>query len=74
MDLTVKVVPRSSRNQIVGPMPDGALKVRIAAPPEKSKANAELCRFLAETYAVPLKNVAILSGHASPLKRVRILR
>ncbi|MGH9665914.1 MAG: DUF167 domain-containing protein [Bryobacteraceae bacterium] len=46
--LAVKVVPKSARNQIAGVLPDGTLKVKIAAPPEKGQANQALCAFLAE--------------------------
>ena len=74
MELRVKVVPKSSRNEILGPMADGTLKVRIAAAPEKGKANAELCAFLARHYGVPRSAVTILSGQTSPRKLVRIAR
>jgi uncharacterized protein (TIGR00251 family) len=72
VELRVKVVPKSSRNEIVGPMADGTLKVKIAAAPEKGKANAELCAFLAKHYGVPKSAVTIVSGETSTLKRVRI--
>lgn len=72
MELRVKVVPKSSRNEIVGPMADGTLKVKIAAAPEKGKANAELCAFLAKHYGVPKSAVTIVAGETSALKRVRI--
>ena len=74
MELRVKVVPKSSRNEILGPMADGTLKVRIAAAPEKGKANAELCAFLARHYGVPHSAVTILSGQTSARKLVRIAR
>jgi uncharacterized protein (TIGR00251 family) len=53
-------------------MADGTLKIRIAAPPEKGKANDELCGFLAHHYGVPKANVRVLSGHTAPLKLVHI--
>lgn len=74
MDLTVKVIPKSSRNEIVGEMADGTLKIKIAAPPEKGKANAELRAFLAKHYGVRQRDVTIVSGETSHLKRVRILK
>ncbi len=72
MDLRVKVIPKSSRNEVAGYMADGTLKVKIAAVPEKGKANAALCLFLAEHFGVPARDVQILSGQTSPRKRVRI--
>jgi len=68
----VKVVPKSSRTGLAEKMPGGVYKIRVAAPPEKGKANAALCEFLAKELGVPKRNVAIESGHAASLKRVRI--
>ncbi len=72
MDLRIKVIPKSSKNEVCGNMADGTLKVKIAAAPEKGKANAALCKFLAEHFGVPQRDVEILSGETSHLKRVRI--
>jgi uncharacterized protein (TIGR00251 family) len=69
--LTVHVVPRASRTEIVGEH-DGALRVRIAAPPVEGAANEELIRLLAKTYAVAKRNVTVVSGERSRIKRVRI--
>ena len=73
MEIRVKVIPRSSKNEIAGTLPDGTLRVRIAAVPEKGKANAELCAFLAKHYGVPRSKVVIVSGESSPRKRIRII-
>ena len=70
----VKVLPRSSASGVVGELADGTLKVKIAAVPEKGKANAELCRLLAKHYGVALSAVTILRGHTSAIKLVRIER
>jgi uncharacterized protein (TIGR00251 family) len=70
MTLRVKVIPRSAKTEIAGKMADGTLKVRIAAPPEKGKANEELVRFLAAHFGV--KKVEIVSGHTAALKMVRL--
>lgn len=74
MDLRVKVIPKSSKSEVVGYLPDGTLKVKIAAAPERGKANAELCALLAKQFGVPRKNVAIVSGETSQHKHVRISR
>jgi hypothetical protein len=67
----VRVVPRASRSEIAGEH-DGALRVRVAAPPVEGAANEELTRFLARALGVAARDVEILSGHASKLKRVRV--
>jgi len=72
MTRRVKVIPRSARNEIAGEMADGTLKVRIAAAPEKGKANDALCAFLGEHYGVPRNAVTIISGHSAALKLVRV--
>ena len=72
MRINVKVVPAGSRTAIAGKMADGTLKVNIAAPPEKGRANEELCRLLSAHYGVPRDAVAIVAGHRSSRKIVRI--
>ena len=72
MTLRVKVIPRSAKSEIAGTMADGTLKVKIAAPPEKGRANEALCDFLASHYGVPRTAVTIVSGHAAALKLVRV--
>ena len=72
MTLRVKVIPRAARSEIAGTMSDGTLKARIAAVPEKGRANEELCALLAQHFQVPRKAVEIVSGHTSPLKLVRV--
>jgi hypothetical protein len=68
----VKVIPRSAKTEIAGEMADGTLKVKIAAPPEKGKANDALCIFLARHYGVARDGVTIVSGHSAALKLVRV--
>ena len=72
MTLRVKVVPGSSRSEIAGELANGTLKVRVTAPAEKGRANEALCVLLAQRYGVPRSMVTIVSGHAAPLKIVRI--
>ncbi|HKY28541.1 MAG TPA: DUF167 domain-containing protein [Pyrinomonadaceae bacterium] len=69
--LLVHVVPRASRSEIVGEH-NGALRVRIAAPPVDGAANEELVRTLARAFKIPKRDIEILSGHTSKLKQVRI--
>ena len=68
---TVRVVPRASRSEIAG-VHEGALRVRIAAPPVEGAANSELVRLLAKSLKVPQNAVRIISGTSSKKKIVRI--
>ena len=67
----VRVVPRASRSEIAGEH-DGAMRVRVAAPPVDGAANEGLMRTLAKAFDVPVRDVLIVSGHASKLKQVRV--
>ena len=69
--LVVKVVPGSSKTAIAGTI-DGMLKVKVAAAPERGKANEALIDFLAETLGVKRNTVAIVRGHTHPVKHVRV--
>ncbi|MBW2030163.1 MAG: DUF167 domain-containing protein, partial [Deltaproteobacteria bacterium] len=44
-DIKIKVVPRSSRNQIQG-LEEGVLKVKVTSPPIEGKANRDLLALL----------------------------
>lgn len=70
--LNVRVQPRASRDEIVGPHGEDALKVRITAPPVEGKANAHLLRYLAKAFSVPRAHVQLLSGDGSRIKRLSI--
>ncbi|MEK6283960.1 MAG: DUF167 domain-containing protein [Acidobacteriota bacterium] len=68
----VQVVPRASQSRIVGEH-NGALRVRIAAPPVDGAANEELVRTLARAFDVPRSAVDIVAGHSSRLKQVSLM-
>lgn len=72
MTLDIKVVPKSSKTEMAGQMADGTLKIKVAAVPEKGKANLELREFLAGHYGVSASRVQIVSGEKSTRKRVQI--
>lgn len=67
----VRVVPRSSKSEIVGAF-DGALKVKTNAPPVHGAANAELIKVLAKFFDVPKSAVEILKGETSKTKQIKI--
>lgn len=67
----VRVIPRASRDAIEGEY-QGALKVRLTAPPVDDRANNALIRLLAERLNVPRSAVRIVAGEKSRTKRVEI--
>ena len=67
-----KIVPASSKTALAGLLAD-MLKVKVASPPEKGKANKCLTEFLAERLGVQRKDIRIISGQSSPVKQVKIL-
>lgn len=69
VQLTVKVVPGSSRTEIAG-IYDDMLKIKIAAPPEKGKANKALLEFLAKQLGMRKNALHITSGQTSVIKQV----
>jgi uncharacterized protein len=72
MDIRVKVIPKSSKTQLAGYLPDGTWKVRVLAAPEKGKANRALCEFIAAKLGVAKSKVRIVAGETSHLKRIHI--
>jgi uncharacterized protein (TIGR00251 family) len=69
--LTVHVVTRAARNQVVG-VHGQALKIRLQAPPADGAANAALLEFVAALLGLPTRQVEILSGHTSRDKTLSI--
>ena len=67
----IRVVPRASRCEPAG-IRDGALKLRITAPPVEGKANEECLRLLAGLFGVKKAQVTIIAGHASRTKTVAV--
>jgi hypothetical protein len=68
----VRVVPRASRNEIVGVHGD-ALKVRLTAPPVEGKANEALIALLAQRLGVRKSQVEIVAGATSRRKMIRVI-
>ena len=53
-------------------MVDGALKVRVAAPPVEGAANAALVAFVAEALRLRRSDVAIVSGERGRVKLLEL--
>jgi uncharacterized protein (TIGR00251 family) len=69
--IAVKVVPRAAKDEIVGWL-DGALKVRIQAPPQDGRANRALEALLAAALSLKKNAVVVAGGQSSARKRVAI--
>jgi hypothetical protein len=48
------------------------LCISVKAPPKKGEANKEVMALMSEAFGVPTRNVTILSGQTSSLKRVEL--
>ena len=71
VELNVHAQPGAGRTAIVG-RHGNAVKVRIAAPPERGKANESLRKLLAESFGLADSAVAIVAGETSRTKRFRL--
>jgi hypothetical protein len=71
VELTVLVQPHAGKTGVVG-VQAGALKIRVAAAPEKGRATAECRRLLAELLEMRQADVEIIAGATARRKRVRL--
>ena len=67
----VHVMPNAARTQIQG-LHDGALRVRLHAPPVDGKANLALQAWLAEVLGVPKSAVELVRGATARRKQLRV--
>jgi uncharacterized protein len=67
----VRLQPRAKRDEIAGERA-GALLVRVSAPPVEGRANAALCRLLAEATGVPPSSAEVVRGASAREKVVRL--
>jgi len=67
----VKVIPKTSRSEIVG-WEEDVLRVRLNAVPEKGKANKELIALLSKELKIPKRDITILQGETSRLKKIEV--
>lgn len=72
MYLRIKVHPNAPKTELKETMTDGTLKINLAAPAEKNKANTELIKFLAKKFAISQENVIIISGKKERIKLIKM--
>ena len=71
LTFTIRVTPRASANAVAGER-DGALLVRVTAPPVEGKANAAVVAVVAEALGVPRGSVRVEAGAAARTKRISV--
>ena len=71
VSITAKIVPGSSRTALAGTL-NGMLKIKIASPAEKGKANQALIKFLASKLGLKNKDIEIISGQTNPVKQLKV--
>ncbi len=69
--LRVRVQPRAARTAVAGVL-QGALKVRLTAPPLDDRANRQLVQWLASLLELPKSRIELVSGHKSRRKTLSI--
>ena len=69
--LRVAVTPNSRRTRVDG-LHDGALRLRVAAPPLEGRANDELVAWLAHELRVPRRSVRVARGATARRKGIEI--
>ena len=67
--LSVKLQPRSSKNEIGEPLGD-EIKIKVTAPPVEAAANQALIELLAEKLGCPRNAVQIVKGKTSRHKTI----
>ncbi|WUR03138.1 UPF0235 protein [Vairimorpha necatrix] len=69
--LSITVVPNSQTTQIKS-IEEKEIRILINQPPEKDKANIELCKYLSRVLKIPRSEISIISGHTSRHKVVSV--
>jgi uncharacterized protein (TIGR00251 family) len=69
--ISVTVSPGAARSELVGRHGDG-WRARIAAPPERGRANHELIGLLAATLEVPRGSLRVVAGQSGRRKLVEV--
>jgi uncharacterized protein (TIGR00251 family) len=70
--ITVRVTPRSSRNEISEILADGTIKVRLASPKAEEKTNQALIEFLSQILDVKPSQLEIVAGMSGNDKLITI--
>ena len=72
MKLDIRVIPNAARTSIVGHR-EGAVVLKVNAPPRDGKANKAVMVYLADVFGVPRSRVHLLLGEKSRHKKIEII-
>jgi uncharacterized protein len=70
-DLAIRVQPRAKRTEVAGER-EGAIVIKVNAPPVDGKANEAVCKLIAQRLGVPVRSVRVVRGEKSRDKQVRV--
>lgn len=71
MRIYAKVTPRAGKNEVLK-ISDGEYKVKVAAPPEKGKANEAVIKILADYFSISKSSINIIAGKTARIKIIDI--
>ncbi|GJL77568.1 MAG: UPF0235 protein [Nitrospinaceae bacterium] len=71
IQFSAAIQPRASKNEITGVF-NGALKIRLTAPPVEGEANRSCVKFLAKSLGVSASRIDIVAGVTSKNKIIHI--
>jgi uncharacterized protein (TIGR00251 family) len=69
--IRVRVVPRSSRDELCG-FENGILKIKVTDPPVEGAANDKVIKLLAGGLGLSKTDIRIVKGHSSRMKTVEV--
>ena len=69
--LKLRIVPNAKRDEVVGEYGD-AVKIKVAAPAVKGKANEALLGFVAEKTGIHRRDITLIAGEKSRDKLIAL--
>jgi len=69
--IPIRVVPRSSRNRVVG-LRGGVLRIQVTAAPVEGAANRAVVELLSDWLGVARSSIAVVRGHAARDKLIEV--
>jgi uncharacterized protein (TIGR00251 family) len=71
--IAVRVTTRASKNQIIGALSEGTIKIHVTASPAEGQANDELVSFLADVLEVEESRIEVVAGETGRDKLISVL-